>query len=58
MDTDDKSEQSHYFIKFDKPLNDSFIQKIKSISFLKSSHTVGPKSISKQELIKEFSEIL
>tara|TARA_Y100000385_G_scaffold119279_1_gene124188 strand:- start:531 stop:1406 length:876 start_codon:yes stop_codon:yes gene_type:complete len=58
MDTDDKSEQSHYFIKFDKELNDSFIKKIKSISFLKSSDTVGPKSISKQELIKEFSEIL
>ena len=58
MDTDDKSEQSHYFIKFDKPLNQNSIQKIKSISFLKSSDTVGPKSISKQELIKEFSEIL
>ena len=58
MDTADKSEQSHYFIKFDKELNDSFIKKIKSISFLKSSDTVGPKSISKQELIKEFREIL
>ena len=56
-DTDDKSEQSHYFIKFDNSLDDNLFQKINNINFTKSSHTVGPKSISKQELIKEFSKI-
>ena len=56
-DTHDKSEQSHYFIKFDNSLDDNLFQKINKINFTKSSHTVGPKSISKQELIKEFSKI-
>ena len=58
-DTDDKSIQSHYFIKFnDNILNNDSLQKIKNINFLKSSDTVGPKSISKQELIKEFNMVL
>ena len=56
-ETDNKSEQSHYFIKFDNQLNDESFQKIKHIKFLKSNDTVGPKSISKQELIKEFRKI-
>ena len=57
--TDDKSIQSHYFIKFnDNILNDDSLQKIKNINFLKSNDTVGPKSISKQELIKEFNMVL
>tara|TARA_B100001093_G_C26840249_1_gene1020221 strand:- start:1873 stop:2745 length:873 start_codon:yes stop_codon:yes gene_type:complete len=56
-ETADKSEQSHYFIKFDNLLDDNLFQKINKINFTKSSHTVGPKSISKQELIKEFSKI-
>ena len=38
-------------------LDDNLFQKINKINFTKSSHTVGPKSISKQELIKEFSKI-
>jgi hypothetical protein len=58
-DTEDKSVQSHYFIKFnDGVLTDEAYNKIKSINFGKSSDTVGPKSISKQELIKEFNMIL
>ena len=56
-ETQYKSEQSHYFIKFDNSLDDNLFQKINKINFTKSSHTVGPKSISKQELIKEFSKI-
>ena len=55
----DKSIQSHYFIKFTK--SDQDIDKI--IDSLKDLHfdhenTVGPKSISKQELIKEFNIVL
>ena len=53
-----KSVQSHYFIKFtnNKLLNDN-IKNLKNISF-NFNNTVGPKSISKQELIKEFIKVL
>ena len=48
---DDKSEQSHYFIKFNQGLdNYSCIESMKKLVF-PSDNTVGPKSISKQELI-------
>lgn len=55
---DDKSEQSHYFIKFtnNKSINDN-IKKLKKIKF-NFNNTVGPKSISKNELIDEFNKIL
>lgn len=55
----DKSEQSHYFIKFNKNLGDinSIINKLNNISF-ETNNTVGPKSISKQEIIKEFNNSL
>ena len=57
-DTGDKSEQSHYFIKFNnnKKLNKN-LDKLKKINFV-FNNTVGPKSISKQELIKEFNKYL
>ena len=55
----DKSEQSHYFIKISqKKIDQTLIDKFNSINFQTSSHTVGPKSISKQELIKEFNKII
>ena len=55
---EDKSSQSHYFIKFlnNKTINDN-IELLKQISF-NFNNTVGPKSISKQELIKEFNKYL
>ena len=51
----DKSDQSHYFIKFinNKTIN---IENLKEINFC-FNNTVGPKSISKQELIKEFNKV-
>jgi len=61
----DKSIQSHYFIKFDlkgkdgkdgKDINE-LINNLKNIKF-ELNNTVGPKSISKQELIKEFNKYL
>ncbi len=56
---DDKSEQSHYFIKLttneDNDLNET-IEKLKKIKF-NFNNTVGPKSISKQELILEFNKL-
>lgn len=60
IDTDiaDKSIQSHYFIKFtnNKPLSDN-IQNLSKIIY-NFNNTVGPKSISKQELIEEFIKVL
>jgi predicted RNA methylase len=55
---DDKSIQSHYFIKFTngKTITDN-INKLSTIIF-NFDNTVGPKSISKQELIIKFNPLL
>jgi len=55
---DNKSIESHYFIKFtnNKKIEDNLL-KLLNIKF-KFNNTVGPKSISKQELIKEFNKYL
>ena len=54
----EKSVQSHYFIKFTngKPVAEN-ITKIGIIKYT-FNNTVGPRSISKQELIKEFDMVL
>ena len=54
----DKSIQSHYFIKFKENIN--IKELIVSLNKIKYDfdNTVGPKSISKQELIKEFNKIM
>jgi hypothetical protein len=52
---DTKSAQSHYFIKFDDPLTDELFNKLAKINYPGKDNTVGPKSISKPELIKEFN---
>ena len=53
-----KSEQSHYFIKLDDNSNlDEIIKKVEELTFVEKDDTVGPKSISKQELIREFNQI-
>jgi predicted RNA methylase len=55
---DDKSFQSHYFIKFtNNKTIDGNIKNLKSIKF-NFNNTVGPKSISKPELINEFNKFL
>ena len=54
----DKSFQSHYFIKFiNNKTIDENLEILKSIKF-DFNNTVGPKSISKPELIKEFNKLL
>jgi len=59
IETENKSPQSHYFIKFkDVEVNEELLEKIKNIYFECSDYTVEQKSISKQELIKEFNQIL
>jgi len=56
--TEDKGLQAHYFIKFtNNNCIDDNIQKLSTIKY-DFNNTVGPKSISKQELIKEFNRIL
>jgi predicted RNA methylase len=53
-----KNIQSHYFIKFiNDKTNDENIEKLKTIHF-DFNNTVGPKSISKPELISEFNKLL
>mgnify|MGYP000146090199 CR=1 FL=1 len=54
-ETEDKSTQSHYFIKFtnNKSIDDN-VKLLEKINF-DFNNTVGPKSISKQELISEFN---
>jgi hypothetical protein len=54
---ENKSHQSHYFIKFTNTDIDKIIDKLKDIKF-NNNNTVGPKSISKQELIKEFNKFI
>ena len=52
----EKSESSHYFIKFDN-FNETILNKIKGVTFL-NDNTVGPKSISKPEIIEEFNKVI
>ena len=57
-ETEKKSIQSHYFIKFDIELTDTLYKKLEMIVYNCKDNTCGPKSISKQELIKEYNEII
>lgn len=58
IDTSEKSIQSHYFIKFiNKNYTKDIIKKLSEIKY-EFNNTVGPKSISKQELISKFNTIL
>jgi hypothetical protein len=55
---DEKSIQSHYFIKFTNKKNiQENIQQLSKITY-DFNNTVGPKSISKQELIFKFNPLL
>lgn len=58
INIDEKSTQSHYFIKFtnNKTIEEN-IQQLSQITF-DFNNTVGPKSISKQELIEKFNPLL
>ena len=52
-----KSEQSHYFIRFDKELDDDTFKKICKLNYKSRNDTVGPRYISKPELTREFNSI-
>lgn len=53
----DKSPQSHYFIKFTNGILNDNLEKLKNITF-EHNNTVGPKSISKNELTMEFNKFI
>lgn len=55
---DKQSIQSHYFIKFDFVLTDNLFKLLSNINYKNKDNTVGPKSISKQELMKEFNNTI
>lgn len=55
-DIEDKSEQSHYFIKVEKN-SDLFVLKYQNIVW-ELNNTVGPNSISKPEFIREINKIV
>lgn len=56
--TNNKNIQSHYFIKFlNNKTIDENIKLLKNINF-NFNNTVGPKSINKQEIIKEFNKYI
>lgn len=58
QEINNKSSQSHYFIKFtNNNTVDKNIEILQSIKF-DFNNTVGPKSISKPELIQEFNKFL
>jgi len=57
-ETNNKSIQSHYFIKFEIELTDLLFSKLNDIYYNCKDNTCGPKSISKQELIEEFNKII
>jgi hypothetical protein len=59
IDTDtEKSEQSHYFIQFTNGASIvENVEKLKNTTF-SHNNTVGPKSISKGECIREFNRCL
>lgn len=57
-DFENKSEQSHYFIKFkEHRVSEELITSLNSLKFHSSCDTVGPKSISKQEAIVELNTV-
>lgn len=55
---DEKSVQSHYFIKFINGKSPTYNINTLSTIVYDFNNTVGPKSISKQELISKFNPLL
>lgn len=54
----EKSTESHYFIKFGQHIDKiELINKIKQIKY-ETNNTVGPKSICKQEIIREINKLI
>lgn len=52
-----KSPQSHYFLQLKTLTPTEFVTKYSQLAFDGASHTVGPKSISKQEFIQQLNQL-
>ncbi len=50
--TENKSPQSHYFIKLEVPVTNELISLLNTIDYKNKSDTVGAKSISKDEMTR------
>ena len=57
IDTFDKNIHSHYFIKFDN-FNTNLINNISNIIYKSKDYTIGARSISKQDIIKEYNKLI
>ncbi len=55
--TQDKSIHSHYFIRCEHPLTDELFTKLSTVEFPTKTFTVGPRSISKQDIIQQFNPL-
>lgn len=54
----EKSEQSHYFLKMDEHIDkEKFLTRYKNEVHFETDNTVGPRSISKKELIEKLNPI-
>ena len=54
---ENKSEQSHYFLKFHQELTEKKYNMFTNVDFPCKENTVGPRSISKPELIEVYNSI-
>lgn len=58
VDWQHRSEQSNYFVKLDEGVvSGDLIEHINSLPFEVRNHSVGPRSLSKKELIKELTDV-
>lgn len=54
-----KSVQTHYFLKFSEGvITDDIFKELQNINFISRDNTVGPRSISKQELNLEYMKLV
>jgi len=58
IDTDECNVNCYYFIRFDSDIDLSIVERLRRVSFDERDDTVGPRSISKRELIRKYNQIL
>ena len=56
--TADKSIQSHYFLRFDGGVSNNLMERMRKLEFYSRDDTVGPRSISKPELIEQLNKLM
>ena len=55
FDVENKNKNTHYFLKVEENNLDKIVDKMSRMEFKESDNTVGPKSISKRELIRKLN---